>query len=286
MASRARMLRTGWIPSRSFYLKVDEAIQARLCTTCSGNVSDAVVRLAWLPGWSRTRDRKREPWPACCCMTRRMRQRTSPPLATAEACMQAVTTSCLPSLLASDSPAKPRHSPVALKLRTLRAICRWKCKGLALAKFMAFSAICGSWLMQDDPRASKPHWRSRDPSSELVLIPFLARPIHYETHHSQSGPPPAMTSTNNPSVPSPYGFDAARRGSLTNAGSPPNPYGTAPLPRCQPASSSVSKLTQLQAHPLTNLLRRHLLRDRRCLLHHRLPSSTPMHRRCSVHNML
>jgi hypothetical protein len=120
MASRARMLRTGWIPSRNFYLKVDEAIQARLCTRCSGNVSDAVVRLAWLPGWSRTRDRKREPWPACCCMTRRMRQRTSPPLAAAEACMQAVTTSCLPSLLASDSPARPRP---AVQLRSSCAHC-------------------------------------------------------------------------------------------------------------------------------------------------------------------
>jgi hypothetical protein len=36
-----------------------------------------------------------------------------------------------------------------------------------------------------------------------------------------------MTSSSTPSGPSPYPFDAARRGSL-NGGSPPNPYGTAP----------------------------------------------------------
>lgn len=56
----------------------------------------------------------------------------------------------------------------------------------------------------------------------------LARQIHYETHHAQPVPPPQMSNSNNPSASAPYGFDAARRRSL-NAGSPPNPYGTAPL---------------------------------------------------------
>ena len=58
----------------------------------------------------------------------------------------------------------------------------------------------------------------------------LARPIHYETHHSQSHPPPQMSTSNNPPAPAPYSFDAARASSL-NAASSPNPYGTAPLPK-------------------------------------------------------
>lgn len=58
----------------------------------------------------------------------------------------------------------------------------------------------------------------------------LARPIHYETHHVQPGPLPAMTTPNNNNPPpAPYAFDAARTRSL-NGASPPHPYGTTAHP--------------------------------------------------------
>jgi hypothetical protein len=108
----------------------------------------------------------------------------------------------------------------------------------------------------------------------------LARPIHYETHHSQSNPPPQMSTPNNPSGPPPYSFDAARASSL-NAASPSNPYGTAPLPKAR--LKLCPKLTLLQAR-LMNL--HHPLLDPKCLLHPLPRSSIFMHPSRSVHNTL
>jgi hypothetical protein len=84
----------------------------------------------------------------------------------------------------------------------------------------------------------------------------LARPIHYETHRSQTNPPPQMTASNNPQPPAPYSFDAARNSSLNRA-SPPASYGTAPLPKAMvQALSQTNSPSRPVSRPSTSTILR------------------------------
>lgn len=79
----------------------------------------------------------------------------------------------------------------------------------------------------------------------------LAR-VHYSHHHSQLSqagppPPPSMSNSNNPPPPSSYGYDLARRRSLTG-GSPSNYTGTAPAITSRSPSSIPAKTPIAPSH--------------------------------------